>query len=173
MISQHITSIFKLCTLTACLTVALMFHHPAAADQYAPHVIPNNLSCGKCGMYPAHYPQWQAQIIFTDGSMSAFDGCKCMFGFMFNMDQYDPAHSKDDIAGIWVRDFNSGEWLEAKSAHFVIGSEVMGPMGRELIPFHRQSAAESFQREHGGELAGFDAVSMETLRPLLGRMHMQ
>lgn len=173
MFSHHIASIVKVFILAACLTMTFMLYQSATAAENEPQIIPDDLTCGKCGMYPARYPQWQSQVIFTDGSMSAFDGCKCMFGFMFNMNQYDSAHTMADIAKIWVRDFNSGEWLDAKTAHFVIGSDVMGPMGKELIPFQAQEAAESFQKEHGGQLAGFDSVSMETLKPLMGKMHMQ
>jgi DNA-directed RNA polymerase subunit M/transcription elongation factor TFIIS len=43
-----------------------------------PMVIAQDVSCGKCGMYPAKYPRWQSQIIFKDGSMTPFDGCKCI-----------------------------------------------------------------------------------------------
>ena len=32
-----------------------------------PMEISENVSCGKCGMYPAQYPRWHAQIIFKDG----------------------------------------------------------------------------------------------------------
>ncbi|MDH3329227.1 MAG: nitrous oxide reductase accessory protein NosL [Desulfobulbaceae bacterium] len=173
MFSQHVTSAIKCITFAACLTITLLFYQGATATQDVPQVIADDLVCGKCGMYPARYPQWQTQIIFNDGSMSAFDGSKCMFGFMNNMNEYDKVHTKDDIAKIWVRDFNSSEWLDAKSAHFVVGSDVMGPMGKELIPFQEQSAAESFQQEHGGQLAAFDSINMETLKPLMGKMQMQ
>jgi copper chaperone NosL len=168
----HKASIIKVCIITVCLAITQIFLPSAMAVQYDPQDIPNDLTCGKCGMYPANYPQWQTQIIFTDNSMTAFDGCKCMFEFMQDMGQYDQTHTKDDIARIWVRDFNSGEWIDAKTAHFVIGSEVMGPMGKELIPFNDVNTAATFQKEHGGELAGFDAIGMETLKPLMGKMHM-
>lgn len=173
MFSQHVTSVVKCITFAACLTITLLFYQAATATPDTPQVISDDLTCGKCGMYPANYPQWQTQIIFNDGSLSAFDGCKCMFGFMYNMNSYDTAHKMDDIAKIWVRDFNSGEWLDAKSAHFVVGSDVMGPMGKELIPFQGQNSAESFQKEHGGQLAGFDTINMATLKPLMGKMPMK
>lgn len=174
MVSQKISGTAKLAACSLCLVLTLLLSSQVStAVQTEPQVIPEDLSCGKCGMYPASYPQWQSEIIFNDGSMSAFDGCKCMFGFMFDMGQYDQSHKNGDIAKIWVRDFNSGEWIDGREAHFVVGSDVMGPMGKELIPFQDQAAADTFQKEHGGELTGFDTITMATLKPLMGKMHMK
>ena len=147
--------------------------HAESKTSPAPQVIPDDLSCGKCGMFPARYPKWQTQIIFDDGKMNAFDGSKCMFGFIFKMGEYDPHHTKDNIAAVWVRDFNSGEWVNGKEANYVVGSDVMGPMGKELIPFSAKQEADVFQKEHGGQLATFDAITMATLKPLMGKMHMK
>lgn len=137
-----------------------------AAASSAPQNIADTSSCGKCGMLPAKYPQWHSQIIFTDGSMIPFDGCKCMFGFLLEMAQYDKQHTRADVAAVWVKDFLSGEWLAADSANFVVGSDVMGPMGKELIPFAERLAAVKFQQEHGGSLELFDKITMATLQPL-------
>ena len=167
--SGAITSI----TLAVCLVCSMFLARGTIAGQADPQIIPEELSCGKCAMFPASYPQWQSQVIFKDGTMSAFDGCKCMFGFIHNMSQFDTVHTRDDIAKIWVRDFNSGEWVDATAAKFVIGSSVMGPMGKELIPFKEQDAAAKFQQKNGGQLAGYDAITMETLKPLMGKMHMK
>ena len=171
--SQHVTAVIKVFTIALCLMGAMLIHQDAFAAQNGPQVITDDTTCAKCGMFPARYPQWQTQIIFNDGSMNAFDGCKCMFGFINNMSKFDSAHNKDDIAKILVRDFNSGEWVDATAANFVIGSSEMGPMGKELIPFQKQADAESFQKEKGGQLAMYDAITMETLKPLMGKMHMK
>ncbi|GAB4337732.1 MAG: hypothetical protein Kow0089_09170 [Desulfobulbaceae bacterium] len=124
-------------------------------------------------MYPARYPKWQTEVIFKDGAMVPFDGCKCMFGFLFNMGKFDQHHNPEDVAAIWARDFSTGDWINAKEAHYVIGSNEMGPMGKELIPFGEAAAAEKFQKEHGGELASWDEITMATLKPLMGKMHMK
>ena len=169
---RHINSAVKFVTFIFCLAISMaLYNTTQASTDVTPQVIPDDVKCGKCGMFPAHYPQWQTQIIFKDGSMTPFDGCKCMFGFMNNMQKFDTAHTKDDIAAIFVRDFNTGDWLDAKTAHFVIGSDAMGPMGKELIPFKDEQSAEAFQKEHGGDMAAFDAITMETLKPLMGKMN--
>ena len=133
-------------------------------------VIPQDVSCGKCGMYPAKYPRWQSQIIFKDGTMTPFDGCKCMFNLMLSMDQYDKAHSMDDVAAVWVKDFSSGKWIDGTEAYFVVGSKMMGPMGKELIPLADQAAAMKFHQEQGGNMMMYAEITPEVLKSLMGDM---
>ena len=135
-----------------------------------PQVIQQGVSCGKCGMYPASYPRWQSQVIFKDGTMTPFDGCKCMFNFMSSMDQYDKAHTTDDVTAVWVKDFNSGKWMDGTKAHFVVGSKMMGPMGKELIPFADHAAAMKFHREQGGTMMMYTEITPEVLKSLMGNM---
>lgn len=155
------------------LLIAMVSTSQSSQDASAPMEIAADISCSKCGMFPAKYPQWQTQIVFNDGQMAPFDGCKCMFGFLFNMSEYDKEHTPADIGAVWVREFNSGDWIDARKALYVMGSDEMGPMGKELIPFADTGAAEAFQEKHGGQIALYDAISMETLKPLMGKMHMK
>lgn len=148
----------------------------ASAAVKQPVEIAPNTSCGRCGMYPANYPRWQSEIIFNDDSMTPFDGCKCMFNFLFAMNKFDPAHSRDDVAVAWVKDFNSGAWINGADAYYVVGSNMMGPMGKELIPFTDQAAAIKFQQEQGGMVMRFDDITPDVLATLGGmggmKMHM-
>jgi len=141
-----------------------------AASDVQPMVIQPGVTCGKCGMYPANYPRWQSQIIFTDGSMTPFDGCKCLFNFMFSMEQYDKSHSAQDVKAVFVKDFNTGKWLKASEAHFVVGSDMMGPMGKELIPFADQAASMKFNNEHGGSMMNYAEITPEVMKSLMGGM---
>lgn len=136
-----------------------------AAD-FSPVEISFTKVCGKCSMFPAKFPQWQSQVVFTDGSMIPFDGCKCMFNYLLDMGKYSKTHTRSDVARVWVKDFNTGTWLDADSAVFVIGSSVMGPMGKQLIPFAEQAAADSFQKKNGGSIGRYSEINMETLMPL-------
>lgn len=166
--TRNIFIFFVLVSVVGFLSLAQGMEQSSAQ----PQEITADISCGKCGMYPEKYPKWQTQIIFNDGSMQPFDGCKCMFGYLFNMGEYDKTHKGEDVSAIWVREFNSGDWINAKTAHYVIGSSKMGPMGKELIPFSDAAAAESFQKANGGQIAMYDDITMGTLKPLMGKMHM-
>ena len=175
MFEQNVAQIPKL-ILPTIVTIFMLLASISQGSQTpstTPMQIAEDISCSKCGMFPAKYPQWQTQVIFKDGKMAAFDGCKCMFGFLFKMDQFDKEHAHGDVAAVWVREFNSREWIDATKAHYVVGSDKMGPMGKELIPFADAASAENFQKEHGGQSAQYDAISMETLKPLMGKMNMK
>lgn len=145
----------------------------SSAGQSGPMAITADMSCGVCGMYPAKFVKWQTQIIFADGKMVPFDGGKDMFKFIQNMAAYDPDHSTDDIAAIWVRDFASGRWLDGRKATYVVGSKVMGPMGQELIPFEDSEAAGDFQEANLGTIKRFSEISTTDLDKLgMGGMKM-
>jgi len=46
-------------------------------------------------------------------------------------------------------------------------------MGKELIPFADKARAEAFQQEKGGSLGTYETIDMETIKPLMGGMHMK
>ena len=167
---------FTLAMVVGCATSGSKTTEQTSATESAriavsqPMIIPKDVSCGKCGMYPANYPRWQSQIIFKDGSMTPFDGCKCLFNFMFSMDQHDKAHSRDDVVVVWVKSFNSGEWMNAMDAHFVVGSNMMGPMGKELVPFADKAEAMKFHQEQGGDMMMYADITPEVLKSLMGGM---
>jgi nitrous oxide reductase accessory protein NosL len=145
-----------------------------AADQPAPMVIPEDMSCGVCGMYPAKFVKWQTQIIFTDGVMVPFDGSKDMFKYILNMVKYEQKHTSDDIAAIWVKGFDSGKWLDGRKAVYVVGSKVMGPMGKELIPFNNGDTAGKFKTANEGMIKHFADISMGDIKKLgMGGMKMK
>ena len=107
--------------------------------------------CTVCGMFVSKYPNWLAQIQYEDaGQTNFFDGVKDMMAFYFNPEQYGGA-SRDKISEIFVKDYYSLKWLPGKDAFYVVGSDVYGPMGHELIPFATREAAESFSKDHHGE----------------------
>ena len=181
-IIQHINTkkvfslilVFLLAVTVGCAASGSKSEGSSQAAVEQPRVIPENVSCGKCGMYPAKYPRWQSEIIFKDGSMTPFDGCKCMFNFLFAMGEYDKMHSSDDVTVAWVKDFNSGSWINAEDAYYVVGSNMMGPMGKELIPFADQDAAVKFHQEQGGDMMKYAEISPDILKSLgMGGMKME
>ncbi|OGQ98893.1 MAG: hypothetical protein A2505_06885 [Deltaproteobacteria bacterium RIFOXYD12_FULL_55_16] len=146
---------------------------PEQKTDLAPRVITGEMSCPVCGMYPDRFPQWQTQIIFTDHTGSAFDGGKCMFSFLLNPGQYAPGRNNSQVTAVWVRDFGSGKWIDGKAARYVVGSRVMGPMGKELLPFAEQAAAEAFQKANGGIIKTYAEINLATIKSLAnGGMHM-
>ncbi len=53
----------------------------------------------------------------------------------------------------------NGNWIEAETALFVIGSTKKGGMGApEPVPFSSQEAAEKFAEQYGGEIVGLSEI---------------
>ena len=92
---------------------------------------------------------------------------KDLMVFYFDPEPYDGL-PREAIKEIFVKDYYSLNWLSARESFYVIGSDIYGPMGHELIPFKTREAAESFSRDHHGkEIITFDEITpglIESLR---------
>jgi len=124
--------------------------------------------CPVCGMFVYKYPQWTAEIIFKDGTYVTFDGPKDMFRYYFDIKRYSNGRTRDDIESIYVTDYYTTRPVNARDVYFITGSDVLGPMGEELVPVKGRDAAETFMKDHNGEkMLRFDEVT----RGDLPRMH--
>ncbi len=107
--------------------------------------------CPVCGMFVAKYPDFLAQVIFKDGSYVVFDGTKDMFKYYFHMKRYTPSKKPADIDSIYVTDYYGLAPVDGLKAFYVGGSNIYGPMGKELIPFGKESEAKGFMTDHSGK----------------------
>jgi len=117
--------------------------------------------CPVCGMFVAKYPDWVAAITFKDGSRAFFDGVKDMMKYYFNMSKYAPTKKAADIQAIQVTDYYRLEPMDGRRAFYVAGSDVYGPMGKELIPFEKEAEAQEFLKDHKGKtVLRFDQIDL-------------
>jgi len=124
-------------------------------------------TCPVCGMFVSRYPDWVATVLYQDGQAHHFDGPKDLFKYLLDLDKYAPGHRRADIAAIGVTEYYGLTRIDAQAAWYVIGSDVVGPMGYELIPLRTREEAEEFQRDHHGKrLLRFDEVTGSLLLQL-------
>jgi copper chaperone NosL len=147
---------------------AFLFLQSAAFSGDRPPQTPSkNDKCPVCGMFVYKYPDWVAQMVFRDGTTVFFDGAKDMFKYYFGLGKGPPGRSAAEIGVLYVMDYYDIKPIDARRAFFVMGSDIYGPMGKELIPFKTQPAAEEFLRDHGGQrIIGFDEVKPALLKAL-------
>lgn len=138
--------IASLIPLLLTLTFSYLF-----ATEKKPIQLKEKDKCPVCGMFVAKFPDFLAEIIFNDGSYAVFDGAKDMFKYYLNLRKYNPKKNRADIYAIYVTDYYTLKLIEGKKAYYVIGSDVYGPMGKELIPFKKLSDAEEFKQDHKGK----------------------
>lgn len=116
--------------------------------------------CPVCGMLVSKYPNWVATIVYKDGHAHHFDGAKDMFKFWHDPAKYAAGHRREDMVAIWVTDFYSLQRIDARKAHFVTGSDVLGPMGHEFVPLASREDATEFLKDHKGRrILGFEQVA--------------
>ena len=123
--------------------------------------------CPVCGMFVHPYQKWITQVQFKDGSHHSFDGMKCMCRVYIDPEKYDSTKKKRDIKLILVRDYYTLKFIRHDTAFYVVGSDVFGPMGHELIPFDSEKNAETFLTDHNGlKILQFHEINTELLDKL-------
>jgi copper chaperone NosL len=85
-----------------------------------------------------------------------------------------------DIAAIYVSDMGKAQsweqpgaenWINAKTAFFVIDSRQRGGMGNEeAVPFATEADAQGFASKHGGRVVGFGEVPQDYILGTGGSM---
>jgi nitrous oxide reductase accessory protein NosL len=116
-------------------------------------------------MFVSGYKNWLAEIVFIDGSYAAFDGPKDMFRYYLDLKKYNPSKTASDISAIYVTEYYSTELKDARNVFFVLGSDVYGPMGAELVPLASEKAAKEFMKDHKGKrVLKFNEVNAENLK---------
>jgi nitrous oxide reductase accessory protein NosL len=105
------------------------------------------------------------RIDFRDGSHAWFDGVKDAMKYYFDPGKYDPSRKKDDIKSLNVTEYYGLTVIDGATAWYVSGSDVLGPMGRELIPLRSEAEALDFMRDHKGKrVIRFDEITPTTVK---------
>jgi nitrous oxide reductase accessory protein NosL len=123
--------------------------------------------CAVCGMMVEPYPNWVAAVTFKDGSHNFFDGPKDLFNFVLNLSEYRPGATIADIKEVQVTEYYTAQRHDAREVFFVAGSDVLGPMGQELVPVAGAAALKTFMLDHGYEkIMRFDGEDLSAVDPL-------
>ena len=128
--------------------------------------VPKDAKCPVCGMFVAKYPKW-ASSLTVNSQIQYFDGIKDMMKFyIFDVDF---PYNRTEITDIKVTDFYTLNSIDAKEAFYIIGSNVYGPMGNELIAFSTKEASENFKKDHQGKaILRFNAITATLVMGLDG-----
>lgn len=82
------------------------------------------------------------------------------------------------LRGAWVQDMGRadwerplGHWVDARLAHYVLGSRRKGSMGKTAASFADVAAAQAFQGQHGGRVLAFSDIRPEMVDLSGGALH--
>lgn len=124
---------------------------------------PSGARCAKCGMLVADHPRWVAGASTASGNDEQFCCPRCMFAWHLSPAG---AGSRD----LWVTEYYSQKRMPVGEVSFVMGSDVVGPMGKSLVPIAGREAAERFRQDHHGtRLLKAEEITPELLREIAGK----
>jgi nitrous oxide reductase accessory protein NosL len=118
----------------------------------------NARRCAECGMSLDENSAFLAELRQSSTevkSATAFDSAKCGF-------RYQGKHPSS--AGLYVQEYYERTWLAASAVRYVIGSDVLSPMGHDLIPV-LPLHVDRFMADHKGK----KVVTLEMVGPQLLR----
>ncbi|MFC7134445.1 MULTISPECIES: nitrous oxide reductase accessory protein NosL [Salinibaculum] len=146
--------------------------------------------CEVCGMVIPNHPGPTTQIFYADRQPSGHEN-PARFDSTWEAFQYDFERQNRGWKrqAFYVTDYSAvdyelstdagdtlisthveaADFVEASDVTFVVGSDVKGAMGRDLIAFSDRADAEAFQGEWGGDLSTFDEVTEQTIAGLANR----
>lgn len=112
--------------------------------------------CPLCGMSLKMYHQTNNRLTFFDGSKAQTCSIFCAAQF------YEKRPTEIDR---WeVVDYETKGWIDAKNAHWLVGSDIPGVMTAvSKIAFLSREDVQRYQKKHGGTIGNFDDALNRTL----------
>lgn len=104
--------------------------------------------CAQCGMFVDLAPQWLAER--RGETTERYDTPKCAL--------------RAGSGSLWFREYYSQELVPMADLVFIAGSDVIGPMGDDVVPLAPEQAAR-FITDHGGRTVEVDAPLLRSLDP--------
>ncbi|AXK48803.1 hypothetical protein CRU87_04595 [Aliarcobacter trophiarum LMG 25534] len=102
------------------------------------------------------HKDWLGYIELKDGKIVALSSPKYTFAYMLIEQKKD----EKSVLNIYVTDFKTKKIIDAKTAYYVFGSNIMSVGGDDVIPFALESDAKEFYKEkHGRQIYRFDRMT--------------
>lgn len=150
---------------------ATPFDPASGLPMLAPKPVPADARCPVCGMYPARFPHWAAQVVFSDGASQYFDSPLDLLVFLARVERYNPRYVLGDVVARFVTDADSGKWITLEQAYFVHGSSALGPMRDGDLPaFSTRAQAARFTDANGGRVLKVAEITPDEVRALSGNL---
>ncbi len=106
--------------------------------------------CPLCAMLPARYPEFSCAIQLKNGKTYYFCSPRCLLRVWSDPKRYLNI-SPDQLGALVVRHYFTGKQIDGRSALWVGGSDVIGPMGPAIIALDSQKEVAVFKQRHGGK----------------------
>lgn len=115
--------------------------------------------CALCGMTIDPQSTWRADLVSPSGEVRHYDSPRCALR-AWRSGQF-------DATSLRVVEYYERRWTDGGDVVFVLGSDVLGPMGADLVPVDPNHATK-FASDHA---AGRPVRLASITRELLDQMH--
>lgn len=133
---------------TLCLAFCLFL----CTDPWGGFAAAESPSCVYCGMHRSKLEHSWVIITHEDGSSSSVCSIHCAAIDM-------ALHTDKTIRKVTVGDYDRKKQIDADTAYWVIGGDIMGVMAAQAKwAFETKDSADSFMKSHGGRPADFREV---------------
>lgn len=158
---------------TLCLAAGLSACGDKAETAVVPLEIDPATTCDLDGMLLADFPGPKAQIHFKGEAKPSFycDTVE-MFNTLLKPEQVKP------IRAVLVQDMGKadweqprGNWFDARTGIYVLGSKRKGSMGPTLASFSLEADAKAFADQYGGKVLRFGEVTRDMVDLSGGALH--
>lgn len=147
-------------TVFMCATACGSEHDEAAAQHagHGGHGGGGTGRCALCGMRVTRGAAFSSGAVEASGNEVLFDSVKCMFRWLGqHTDARDP----------WVTEHLSRAERPARDVVYVMGTDIEGPMGADLVPVDTREHAEQIRTgHHGTQILAFAEVTSSVLDEL-------
>lgn len=100
--------------------------------------------CKLCGMRIDMTSPWRTELVGEGGAVTPFDTPKCAFTSWRS--GATPAKT------LRAQDYYDRQWKTGEELRFVLGGDVLGPMGPDLVPV-APAQASKFIKDHAADRA--------------------
>lgn len=112
--------------------------------------------CAHCGMKLTPGSAWLTELVAADGSKKTFDTPRCAL----------TARLAGGATKLRVQDFYDRTWRDGGEVLFVIGSDILGPMGPDLVPVDAARAPKFLKDHEGNRALKLEEISKAVLEDL-------
>lgn len=97
--------------------------------------------CARCGMILDPASAWNSDLQLVGGGVARFDSPRCALTAWRS--------GAARASALRVQEYYGKQWRDGREVAFVVGSDVIGPMGADLVPVDPARAAK-FAADHAG-----------------------
>jgi hypothetical protein len=114
--------------------------------------------CKNCGMRIDPASAWRTELVTSDGLVVEFDTPRCAFASWRS--------GKTTATALRAQEYYARTWTPGGALVFAIGSDVVGPMGADLVPISPRQAGK-FLRDHGPDrVLQLDEITLQVVSAL-------